>query len=167
MPTNSRVITEEAIEERLAEISSEIERLEVERDALINLLKKKGVDRRRLVQEEGGQERIFETLEQPQQHFRPSPKTAVKVTVERHPGWKRGQIVDRLEDVVDSDAEDVRAVLYTAMRRLEEEGVVVRKGDKMYPKSHPRVRHNVLSGSDAEGEVKSVVRRSRGKTKRE
>lgn len=158
---SGRVVTEDAIEERLTEITEEIERLEAERDALVDLLKSKGVDQKQFLTDAAGQEALFrETSKRSKNVQRPSPKTAVRHTVRNHPGWSKKQIVDRLEGIVDSDADDVRAVLYTALRRLEEEEEIVQIRDRMYPREHPRVKH-VL------GDVHDVRRHPRMRSKEE
>lgn len=166
-----RVVPESAIEERLREISSEIARLEAEREALIGLLSSHGVEGKAFVksamQQQEAAKRRRHKLEVAA-HRRPSPKEAVFNTVQRHPGWSRKQIVNRLEDVVDSSADDVRAVLYTALRRLEDEGEVFRRDDRVYPADDPRVRfipRNSKEANEARNELLAKARRLDQKTK--
>lgn len=163
---SERVVPESAIDERLREISTQIERLEAEREALLDLLKSRSVDggkfAKAVSKKSRRSKREREQIEaRLSRHRRPTPKKAVRATVRMHPGWRRKQIVDRLEGVVDSDADDVRAVIYTAMRRLEEDGEIVRVDDRVFPADHPKVRRRRRTAPDSTPERKRSLKRKK------
>lgn len=67
------------------------------------------------------------------------PSAAIDELVEKEPGLTRKEIANRVEPVVTSDAKNVRAVLFTHMRRREQAGEYY-KDDKgrLYHKDHPK-----------------------------
>lgn len=71
------------------------------------------------------------------------PSTAIDELVETEPGLTRKQVADRLEDKVASTAENVRAVLFTHMRRRENSGAYYKDHNgRLYHKDHPVARED-------------------------
>jgi hypothetical protein len=66
------------------------------------------------------------------------PSAAIDELVHNEPGLTRKEVADRLENKVTSTAKNVRAILFTHMRRREQAGEYFKdpKG-RLFPKQHP------------------------------
>lgn len=136
MPSEIR-ITREWLDRRLREIDEAILRLQTERDILAGWQKNPP----------GPTRPVSRTVAVPVEWTgpepadgKPKPSEAIDALLAEKPGLTRREIVNRLADKVASEAKNVRVVLYTALKRRESEGKIVRgRRDRLYPAGHPDV----------------------------
>lgn len=126
--------------QRRSEIEKEITHLRLKKDVIDEMIEDLG---------EGGAAAGIEKRVSTDLGRGLSPSEAVDEVLRKHPGeFTRQQVADLLEDRVDSSADSPRNVVFTALRRKEDEGKIMRtEDDKLVP---------VLSGPEDDGEPLTV-----------